>query len=144
MTRSGIILLVEDNADDVALTLRAFEKSNTPGRIVVARDGAQALEYLFATGAHAGLDSMLVPELVLLDPRGSGASDPIALDPLPTWEDEVDDLRTVLDAVGSERSAIFACNDAGPLAMIFAATHPDRMRALALANTTARFLVGRS
>jgi len=67
MTRSGIILLVEDNADDVALTLRAFEKSNTPGRIVVARDGAQALEYLFATGAHAGLDSMLVPELVLLD-----------------------------------------------------------------------------
>ena len=81
MTRSGIILLVEDNADDVALTLRAFEKSNTPGRIVVARDGAQALEYLFATGAHAGLDSMLVPELVLpfviaLSHRASARSRP--------------------------------------------------------------------
>ena len=79
--------------------------------------------------------------LILLDPRGSGASDSIPLDPLPTWEDEVDDLRTVLDAVASERAAIFACSDSGPLAMIFAATHPDRVRTLALANTTARFVV---
>ena len=79
--------------------------------------------------------------LILLDPRGSGASDPISLDPLPTWEDEVDDLETVLDAVASERVTIFACNDSGPLAMMFAATHPDRVRALALANTSARYIV---
>jgi class 3 adenylate cyclase len=79
--------------------------------------------------------------LILLDPRGSGASDPIPLDPLPTWEDEVDDLLTVLDAVGSTRATIFACSDAGPLGMIFAATQPERVRALALANTTARFVV---
>ena len=79
--------------------------------------------------------------LILLDPRGSGASDPIPLDPLPTWEDEVDDLRAVLDAVASQRAAIFACGDAGPMAMIFAATHPDRVPALALANTSARYIV---
>ncbi len=79
--------------------------------------------------------------LVLLDPRGSGASDPISLDPLPTWEDEIDDLETVLDAVASERATIFACNDSGPLAMMFAATHPERVRALALANTSARYIV---
>jgi class 3 adenylate cyclase len=79
--------------------------------------------------------------LILLDPRGTGASDPISLDPLPTWEDEIDDLETVLDAVESERATIFACNDSGPLALMFAATHPDRVRALALANTTARYVV---
>ena len=79
--------------------------------------------------------------LILLDPRGTGASDPISLDPVPTWEDEVDDLDTVLDAVGSERATIFACNDSGPLALMFAATRPDRVRALALANTTARYVV---
>ena len=79
--------------------------------------------------------------LILLDPRGSGASDPIPLDPLPTWEDEVDDLQAVLDVVGSERAAIFACGDSGPMAMVFAATHPDRVHALAVANTTARYLV---
>lgn len=79
--------------------------------------------------------------LILLDPRGTGASDPISLDPVPTWEDEVDDLDTVLDAVGSERVTIFACNDSGPLALMFAATRPDRVRALALANTTARYVV---
>ncbi len=79
--------------------------------------------------------------LILLDPRGSGASDPISLDPLPTWEDEVDDLETVLDAAASDCATIFACGDSGPLAMIFAAMHPDRVRALALANTSARYVV---
>jgi two-component system, response regulator len=67
MTRSRIILLVEDSPDDVELTLRAFGKSDTANTIVVARDGEQALEYLFATGTHAGRDAMLVPEVVLLD-----------------------------------------------------------------------------
>ena len=67
MTRSRIILLVEDNADDVELTLRAFEKSHTANTIVVARDGAEALEYLFATGAHAGRDTRILPDVVLLD-----------------------------------------------------------------------------
>jgi two-component system response regulator len=67
MTRSRIILLVEDGADDVELARRAFAKSNTANTIVVARDGAEALEYLFATGAHAGRDAMIVPEVVLLD-----------------------------------------------------------------------------
>ncbi|MBI2222306.1 MAG: response regulator [Acidobacteria bacterium] len=55
MSRSRIILLVEDNPDDVELTLRAFERSKVIKDIVVARDGAEAPEYLFATGAHAGL-----------------------------------------------------------------------------------------
>jgi two-component system response regulator len=62
-----IILLVEDNPDDEALTLRAFRKSNVANRVVVARDGVEALDYLFSTGSHAGRDPHDVPQLVLLD-----------------------------------------------------------------------------
>lgn len=61
------ILLIEDNPDDVELTLRAFRKSKIANQIVVARDGVEALDYLFATGQHAGRDNSLLPQLVLLD-----------------------------------------------------------------------------
>ena len=61
------ILLVEDNPDDVDLTLRAFRKSKIANEIVIARDGVEALDYLFATGPHAGRDSNSLPQLVLLD-----------------------------------------------------------------------------
>lgn len=67
MSRSRIILLVEDNPDDVELTLRAFEKSTIVNDIVVVEDGEAALDYLFRTGAHAGRDSKMMPEVVLLD-----------------------------------------------------------------------------
>ncbi len=67
MGRSQIILLVEDNPDDVDLTLRAFEKSKVANDIVVVRDGEQALNYLFRTGSHAGRDPERMPEVVLLD-----------------------------------------------------------------------------
>ena len=79
--------------------------------------------------------------LILLDPRGCGASDPIPLEPLPTWEDEADDLGAVLDAVGSTQAAVFAWSDAAPPALFYTATHPERIRALVLANTTARYSV---
>ena len=62
-----IILLVEDNPDDETLTLRALSKSNIVNKIVVARDGAEALDYLFGTGAHAGRDTSIQPQLILLD-----------------------------------------------------------------------------
>jgi two-component system response regulator len=61
------ILLVEDNPDDVELTLRAFRKSKIANEIIVAHDGIEALEYLFATGKHAGRDNSRLPQLVLLD-----------------------------------------------------------------------------
>lgn len=61
------ILLVEDNPDDVALTKRAFGDFRIGNQIVVARDGAEALDYLFRTGAHAGRDLDLEPAVILLD-----------------------------------------------------------------------------
>ena len=67
MSRSNIILLVEDNPDDVELTLRAFRKSKVLNEIIVVRDGVEALDYLFSTGAFAGRDPSASPEVVLLD-----------------------------------------------------------------------------
>ncbi len=61
------ILLVEDNPDDVALTLRAFEKNNISNDVIVAHDGAEALDYLFAGGKFAGRDMSVMPAVILLD-----------------------------------------------------------------------------
>ncbi|WP_119303138.1 response regulator [Dongia deserti] len=61
------ILLVEDNPDDEALTLRALNKNNLANGVVVARDGAEAVDFLFGTGAYAGRDASDLPEIVLLD-----------------------------------------------------------------------------
>ena len=61
------ILLVEDNPDDEALTVRALKKHNIANKIVVARDGAEALDYLFGAGAHAGRDASRMPVLIFLD-----------------------------------------------------------------------------
>jgi CheY-like chemotaxis protein len=63
----GTILLVEDTRDDVELTLRAFARSNVANEIVVAADGEEALDYLFATGTYAGRDPSPMPSVVLLD-----------------------------------------------------------------------------
>ena len=64
---SGNILLVEDNPDDEALTLRAIKKNRIINPVVVARDGVEALDYLFCTGAYSGRDQNEVPAVVLLD-----------------------------------------------------------------------------
>ncbi|GAB4307353.1 MAG: response regulator [Methanobacteriaceae archaeon] len=61
------ILLVEDDPDDVNLTLRALNKSNLNQEIVIANDGLEALEYLFGEGKYADRDSSKIPELILLD-----------------------------------------------------------------------------
>ncbi|RPI06562.1 MAG: response regulator [Ignavibacteriae bacterium] len=61
------ILLVEDNPDDVVLTLRAFKKNNIANDIVVAGDGLEALDYLFGTGKYSGRDMNSMPSVILLD-----------------------------------------------------------------------------
>ncbi len=61
------ILLVEDNPDDEALTLRAFNKNRISNPVVIARDGVEALDYLFGKGHHAGRDLSVMPAVILLD-----------------------------------------------------------------------------
>jgi two-component system, response regulator len=70
-----VILLIEDNPDDVALTMRALKQANIRNEVVVAMDGVVALDYLFCTGIHASRNPCLVPAVVLLDlklPKVSG------------------------------------------------------------------------
>jgi class 3 adenylate cyclase len=76
--------------------------------------------------------------VIMFDRRGTGASDPVPLDALPTMEEWAGDALAVLDQVGSERAAILGGGDSGPPAIFFAATHPQRSLALILANTWAR------
>jgi two-component system response regulator len=70
-----IILLVEDNPNDEALTLRALKKNNIKNVVVVVRDGAEALDWFLGRGAHEGRDTSVLPQVVLLDlklPKVSG------------------------------------------------------------------------
>ncbi len=67
MEEKRTILLVEDNPDDVELTLRALKQHNVSNEISVVRDGAEALDYLFATGTYAGRDTSALPAVVILD-----------------------------------------------------------------------------
>lgn len=61
------ILLVEDNPDDVALTLRALKKNNIANEVIIAKDGVEALDYLLGEGAYAGRDASQIPAVILLD-----------------------------------------------------------------------------
>lgn len=77
--------------------------------------------------------------LIWFDRRGSGISDPLPADLPPSWEDWVDDIVAVLDAVGSRETAVFAERDSCAAAVMFASSHPERTSALILCNTSARF-----
>src|ERR1700730_792854 len=74
--------------------------------------------------------------LIMFDRRGSGLSDPVV--GAPTLEEQMDDVVAVMDAVGSDRAALFAMLEAGAMASLFAATHPERTSALLLYEATPR------
>jgi class 3 adenylate cyclase len=76
--------------------------------------------------------------LIFFDKRGSGLSDPVPLGAIPTPEEWMDDVLTVMDDVGSESAAVLGHGEGGPMAILFAATHPKRTTALVLADTCAR------
>lgn len=76
--------------------------------------------------------------VIRLDKRGTGLSDRLPPGEVPTIEERIDDVRAVMDAVGSERAALLGVADGGPVAMMFAASYPERVRALVLSATGAR------
>jgi CheY-like chemotaxis protein len=107
-----IILLVEDNPSDIALTQRAFAKSRIANELLVAEDGQEALEYLFATGKHNGRDVNQLPALVLLDlklPRVDGLDvlRQIRLDPRTSR------LPVVVLTTSNEEQDVAQCYDLG-------------------------------
>src|SRR5947209_17234397 len=118
----------------------------------VLGEGPPDLLYFYGLGSHielwwessavAGFLTRLASfsRLIAFDRRGAGASDGVPRNAIPTWEQWTEDAAAVLDAAGSTRTAILAALDAGPVAILFAATHPETVSALALFNSTARYL----
>src|SRR3954452_23246489 len=76
--------------------------------------------------------------LILFDKRGTGLSDRVPLTELPTLEQRMDDVRAVMDAVGSQQAALFGASEGGPMSVLFAATYPERTTALVLYGSYAR------
>jgi len=98
------------------------------------------VELMWEEPAHAHVLGRLASfsRLILFDKRGTGLSDPVPLDRLPTLEERMDDVRAVLDAVGCEQGAVFGFSEGGVMSALFAATYPQRTSALALYGTFAK------
>jgi pimeloyl-ACP methyl ester carboxylesterase len=98
------------------------------------------VELMWEEPAHAHVVGRLArfSRLILFDKRGTGLSDPVPLDSLPTLEERMDDVRAVLDAVGCERAALFGFSEGGLMSVLFAATYPNRITALVLYGTFAK------
>lgn len=118
----------------------AYQVVGTGAIDLVYHHGVCQLDLQWDVGPEAAFLRRLstFSRLILFDRRGTGVSERAAFGFVPTWEDWGEDLSHVLDAVGSERVAIFAEAEAGATAVLFAATQPERVRALILGNTTAR------
>jgi len=122
-------------------------------RVAYETHGAGDLDIAYSPGVASHLDmAMELPRyrhfvdslahfgrVIRFDRRGTGISDPAPPGSGESWEVWADDLRAVLDATSSRETAIISTNDAGGAALLFAATHPERVRALVLFNTSAKF-----
>ena len=113
---------------------------NGPRDIVFVPDHPNNIEIMWEEPAVARFFERLATmgRVICFDKRGTGISDPVPLGALPTIERWMDDITTVIDAVGSTRIVPFGHGDGGPIAMLFAATYPQRTEALVLGDTFAR------
>ena len=118
----------------------------------VVGDGPVALLYCYGLGSNIEV-AWEVPRnvefltglaafsrLIYFDRRGTGASDGVSFKAMPTWEEWTEDIVAVLDAASLEQTAILATLEAGPIAILYAALHPESVSALILLNTSARYL----
>lgn len=113
-----------------------------PVDLVFVMGWVSHLEYFWREPSFARFLRRLASfsRLILFDKRGTGLSDRVPLHALPTLEQRMDDVRAVLDAVGSPRAAILSVSEGGPMSALFAATYPDKTLALAMIGTYARRL----
>ena len=118
-------------------------------------DGPVDLLFCYGLGSHIEFNRQIASvaefhdrlaafsRVITFDRRGMGASDGVPRNAVPTWEEWAEDVGAVIDATQSQRPAIFAAVDSGPMAMLYAAMHPERVSGLVLLNTGARFTDGR-
>ena len=114
---------------------KAFDLIWVPGWISNVEESWEVPEY-----AHFLHRLASFSRLIMFDKRGTGLSDRVSNDRLPTLEQRMDDLRAVLDAVGSERAAVVGASEGGNLSILFAAAHPERVHALVLQAVYAKRL----
>lgn len=102
--------------------------------LVLVNGWASHLELAWESRAPAKFYERLASfsRFIVFDKRGTGLSDRVSADKLPTLEERMDDVRAVMDAVGSERAALFGYSEGGPMSALFAATYPERTTALIL------------
>ncbi len=113
-----------------------------PFDLVLVAGWVSHLEYAWEDPHHARFFERLgsFSRLIRFDKRGTGLSDRVPLNQLPTLEQRMDDVRAVMDAVGSERAALFGYSEGGPMSVLFTATHPERTRGLVLYASYAKRL----
>lgn len=128
-------------------------KKSSEGYVAYQVFGDGPPDLIFVTNWSTNLDAMWdepslayffhrlsqIGRVICFDKRGTGVSDPVPLSSLPTLEEWMDDARVVLDAVGSREAAIIGDTEGGPMAMLLAATSPNRALALVLVNSFARW-----
>ena len=115
---------------------------NGPIDLVFVMGWVSHLEYFWKEPSFARFLARLASfsRLILFDKRGTGLSDRVAVEHLPTLEQRMDDVRAVLDAVGSRRAVLLGVSEGGPMCSLFAATHPAQTEALIMVGTYARRL----
>lgn len=112
-----------------------------PANLLLVNPMSRSIEMLWDYPANAAMLDKLAQghRLIAFDRRGCGISDPLPSDVPPTWEDWLEDILIVLDHLGAGEVSLLAERDAAAASMLFAGSHPDRVRALVLGNTSARF-----
>jgi DNA-binding winged helix-turn-helix (wHTH) protein/pimeloyl-ACP methyl ester carboxylesterase len=113
---------------------------NAPLDIVFVMGWVSHLEYFWREPSFARFLMRLASfsRLILFDKRGTGLSDRVPINKLPTLEQRMDDVRAVMDAVGSERAALIGVSEGGPMCSLFAATYPEKTLALVMMGTYAK------
>jgi DNA-binding winged helix-turn-helix (wHTH) protein/pimeloyl-ACP methyl ester carboxylesterase len=113
---------------------------DAPLDLVFVMGWVSHLEYFWREPSFARFLSRLASfsRLILFDKRGTGLSDRVPINKLPTLEQRMDDVRAVMDAVGSERAALIGVSEGGPMCSLFAATYPEKTLALVMIGTYAK------
>jgi pimeloyl-ACP methyl ester carboxylesterase len=113
-----------------------------PVDLVFVMGWVSHLDYFWSEPAFAAFLNRLasISRLILFDKRGTGLSDPVPVTDLPTLEQRMDDVRAVMEAVGSKRAALLGVSEGGPMCSLFAATYPEKTEALIMIGSYARRL----
>lgn len=114
---------------EVSLAYQVFGEGGLD--LVLVTGWVTPMDSFWEEPRHAEFNERLASfaRVIWMDKRGTGLSDRVSLDRLPTLEERMDDVRAVMDAAGSERAALFGLSEGSPLCALFAATHPERTAA---------------